>query len=388
MADKVRLGIIGLGAQGGVYAGYSANGDVPSMEIGAICDIDTSKKAKADEYGVPFFEDYKEMIASGTVDAVITTVPHYLHPEMGIAAIEAGIHALIDKPAGVYTKQAEEMFAVADQHPDITFGIMFNQRANPLYIDLKKLIDSGELGELRHTSWIITNWWRPQGYYNQSEWRATWGGEGGGVLVNQAPHQLDLWQWMCGIPKGVFAHLAFGFKRDLVVEDEVNAIVDFGDGKSGHFMTCTNDLIGTDRLEILFDKGKIVVDNSKKVTITRLKENEQTLSESMDMNDVMRIFTGQVDLSTLMEEPEVKEYEMVMGQQHTDVLENFAQAILNDVPLVAKGRDGIHGVKLANAMQLSAWTNEKIDMVDFPEDRYLAELNKRIEEEGQFPTRS
>src|SRR5690625_6542196 len=131
---------------------------------------------------------------------------------------------------------------------------MFNQRTNPVYTDLKALIDSGELGALRHTSWIITSWWRPQGYYDQSEWRATWGGEGGGVLVNQAPHQLDLWQWLAGTPKKVFAKLAFGFQRDIATEDEVNAIVDFGEGVTGHFMTSTNDLVGTDRLEMLFDQ--------------------------------------------------------------------------------------------------------------------------------------
>ncbi len=387
MAEKVRLGIIGLGAQGGFYYNLIQNGQVPNMEIGAICDIDESKKERADEIGVPFYTDYIEMLESGNVDAVVTTVPHYLHPEMGIESLTRGIHTLIEKPAGVYTKQADELFDFADTKPELKFGVFFNQRTNPLYIDLKELIDSGELGNLRHTSWIITNWWRPQGYYDQSEWRATWGGEGGGVLVNQAPHQLDLWQWLCGVPVSCYAHLAFGFKRDLVVEDEVNAIVDFGEGRSGHFMTCTNDMIGTDRLEILFDKGKIVVDDSKKVTITRLTENEQELSKGMSMDDVRRIFMGQVDMKQYME-TEVKEYEFVMGQQHSDILKNFADAVLNDAPLVAKGRDGINGVRLANAMQLSAWTGQPVDMADFPAEQYLSELNKRIEEEGKFATRS
>ncbi|MDO5495291.1 MAG: Gfo/Idh/MocA family oxidoreductase [bacterium] len=387
MAEKVRLGIIGLGAQGGFYLGLIEGGKVPNMEITAICDIDESKRAKAEEIGVPFYTDYIELLESGNVDAVVTTVPHYLHPEMGIEALKRDIHALIEKPAGVYTKQAEELFDFADTKPELKFGVFFNQRTNPLYIDLKALIDSGELGNLRHTSWIITNWWRPQGYYDQSEWRATWGGEGGGVLVNQAPHQLDLWQWMCGVPVSCYAHLAFGFKRDLVVEDEVNAIVDFGEGRSGHFMTCTNDLVGTDRLEILFDRGKIVVDDSRKVTITRLTKDEQELSKGMDMEDVRRVFMGEVDMATYMN-TEVKEYEFVMGQQHSDILRNFAAAVLDGEELVAKGRDGIHGVRLANAMQLSAWTGQPVDMTDFPADQYLAELNKRIEDEGKFETRS
>ena len=388
MTDKkVRLGIIGLGAEGGMYAGLLTEGKVPNMQIGAIADIDASKKAKADEFSVPFYEDYIAMIESGDVDAIVTCVPHYLHPEMGIAALSRGVHALLEKPVGVYTAQAREVIDYAASKPALTFGVFFNQRTNPLYIDLKQLIDSGELGALRHTSWIITNWWRPQGYYEQSDWRATWGGEGGGVLVNQAPHQLDLWQWLCGVPRAAFAKLGFGFRRNIAVEDEVNAIVDFGDGATGHFMTATHDLVGTDRLEILFDKGKIVVDNSKTVTITRLREAEQVLSKDMTMDDVMKLFMGQLDADKYYS-TEVKEYESVWGLQHATVLENFAANVLDGTPLIAPGPDGINGVRLANAMHLSAWTGEEVDMVDFDEARYLDELNARIRAEGAFAERS
>lgn len=388
MTDKkVRLGIIGLGAEGGMYASLITEGKVPNIEIGAISDILPGKKAKADEYGVPFYEDYLAMIESADVDAIVTCVPHYLHPEMGIAALERGVHTLLEKPVGVYTKQAREVIEFAASKPELTFGVFFNQRTNPLYIDLKTLIASGELGALRHTSWIITNWWRPQGYYDQSDWRATWGGEGGGVLVNQAPHQLDLWQWLCGVPRSCFAKLAFGFRRDIAVEDEVNAIVDFGDGATGHFMTATHDLVGTDRLEILFDKGKIVVDNSKTVTITRLKDAEQDLSKNMGMDDVRKLFMGQLDPGEYYE-IETREYESVWGLQHATVMENFAAAILDGTPLIAPGPDGINGVRLANAMHLSAWTGEEVDMVEFDEQRYLDELNARIRAEGTFAERS
>lgn len=383
---KVRLGIIGLGAEGGMYAGLLAGGKVPNMQIGAICDIDPSKHARADELGVPFFDDYLAMIDSGDVDAIVTCVPHYLHPEMGIAALERGVHTLLEKPVGVYTAQAREVIEYAATKPELTFGVFFNQRTNPLYVDLKALIDSGELGALRHTSWIITNWWRPQGYYDQSDWRATWGGEGGGVLVNQAPHQLDLWQWLCGVPTSCFAKLAFGFRRDIVVEDEVNAIVDFGGGATGHFMTATHDLIGTDRLEILFDAGKIVVDDSKTVTITRLKDAEQVLSKGMSMDDVRRLFMGQLDAASLYT-TQTKEYESVWGEQHATVLQNFAANVLDGTPLIAPGADGINGVRLANAMHLSAWTGEEVDMIDFDEQRYLDELNARIRAEGVFAER-
>ncbi len=388
MSDKkVRLGIIGLGAEGGMYANFLADGRVPTMVIGAICDINESKKARADELGVPFYDDYITMIESGDVDAVVTTVPHYLHPEMGIEALKRGMHTLLEKPVGVYTKQAQEVIDFAETKPELKFGVFFNQRTNPLYKDLKALLDSGELGPLRHTSWIITTWWRPQGYYNQSAWRATWGGEGGGVLVNQAPHQLDLWQWICGVPKSVFAKCAYGFKRDIVVEDEVNALVDFGGGATGTFITCTNDMMGTDRLEILCDKGKVVVDNSKTVTITRLSEPEQALSKDMSMEDVGKLFMGQLDTSTMMV-TETKDYGSVWGAQHCDVMANFAAQILDNAEPLAPGSDGIHGVRLANAIHLSSWTGQEVSIEDFDEETYLAELNKRIAAEGKFETRS
>ena len=385
--DQVRLGIIGLGTEGGMYATFLSEGKVPNMRIGAIADIDESKREAAEKLGVPFYTDYQELITSGDVDAVVTTVPHYLHPEMGIYALEHGVHTLVEKPVGVYTKQARELIDVAAEHPELTFGVFFNQRTNPLYTDLKALLDSGELGALRHTSWIITNWWRPQPYYAQSSWRATWGGEGGGVLVNQAPHQLDLWQWLCGVPKSVFAKLSFGFRRDIAVEDEVNALVDFGDGATGSFMTATHDLVGTDRLEILCDKGKIVVDESSKVTITRLVEDEETMSRNMDIETVRTLFRGELDRESLMTS-ETKDYGSVWGQQHIEVLRNFAAAVQGTEPLLAPGGDGIHGVRLADAMYLSAWLGREVSIENFDEEAYLEELNKRIVAEGLYETRS
>ena len=226
------------------------------------------------------------MLESGDVDAVVTCVPHYLHPQMGIAALGRGIHALVEKPAGVYTKQVRELNACAATRPELTFAIMFNQRNNPLYRAIKDLVDSGAIGQIRHSSWLITTWWRPQGYYDQSSWRATWGGEGGGVLVNQAPHQLDLWQWICGVPQSVYAKVAYGFRRNIAVEDEVTALVDYGDGVTGVFVTATHDLVGTDRFEILGDSGKIVVENSLTATITRLRKPERELSDGMGTDDV------------------------------------------------------------------------------------------------------
>lgn len=384
MSKQVRLGIIGLGQQGGAYATFISKGMVPNMVIGGISDPHPDKKSLAAETypDVPFFDDYLVMMDSGEVDAVVTCVPHFLHPQMGIEALERNLHVLVEKPAGVYTKQVRALNEFAATKPELTFAIMFNQRNNPLYQRLKEIVDNGEIGGIRRTNWIITNWWRPQGYYDSSEWRATWGGEGGGVLVNQAPHQLDLLQWICGVPKSVYSKVAYGFRRDIAVEDEVTAVLDYGDGATGVFVTATHDLVGTDRFEILGEQGKIVVENSKTATVTRLTKPERELSEGMDLEDVRKLFMGELDMDELAT-TEVIEFDSAWGEQHSGVLANFAANILDGTPLLAPGSDGIQGVRLANAIHLSSWKGTEVPL-DFDEADYLAELDKRIKAEGKW----
>ncbi|MFC4389075.1 Gfo/Idh/MocA family protein [Gracilibacillus marinus] len=378
--NKVRLGIIGLGQQGGAYANFIKEGQIRNMEIGAICDIDPDKKKRVEDAfpNVPFYSDYIEMIESGNIDAIVTCVPHYLHPEMGIEALKRNVHALLEKPAGVYTKQVKEINEFASTKPNLTYAIMFNQRTNKLYKKVKEMIENNEIGKIRRTNWIITTWWRPQGYYDAGSWRATWDGEGGGVLVNQAPHQIDLLQWICGMPKKVYTKAQYGYQRTIPVEDDVTTILDYGNGATGVFVTCTHDIMGTDRLEIHGDKGKIIVDDSKRVTIKRLHTPEAEMSSKMDMSDVMKLFQGAGPESIYKEE--VLEFESVWGGQHVAVLENFAANIIDGTPLIAPGSDGINGVELANAMHLSSWLNEEVTL-PIDEDKYLEELNKRRAEE-------
>ncbi|RCW74896.1 Gfo/Idh/MocA family protein [Saliterribacillus persicus] len=373
--EKVRLGIIGLGQQGSTYANFIKEGRIPNMELGAICDTDTEKKKVSEENypNVPFYDDYKTMLESGKVDAIITCVPHYLHPEMGIEALSKDIHALLEKPAGVYTKQVQEINEYAKTKPELTYAIMFNQRTNELYRKVKEIIDNGEIGAIRRTNWIITTWWRPQAYYDQGSWRATWDGEGGGVLVNQAPHQIDLMQWICGMPKKVYTKAQYGYQRDIPVEDDVTTVFDYGNGATGVFITCTHDVMGTDRFEILGDKGKIVVDDSKKVTIKRLHKAENEMSNSLSWQETMNLFKGKGP-GAIYEE-EVLEFESVWGGQHASVLENFAANIIDGTELIAPGSDGINGVTLANAMHLSSWLGKEVDL-PLDEDLYLEELNK------------
>lgn len=387
MTEKVKLGIIGYGAEGGMYAGFFKNNDErlnDNIELAAVCDNDPAKKAKvAEDFpGLPFFDNYLDLLESGIVNAIVTTVPHYDHCVMGIAALERGIHLLGEKPAGVYTKDVERLIETSKKHPETTFAIFFNQRTNPLYRRVKQLMDEKAIGDLQRATWIITTWWRPQGYYNQSAWRATWGGEGGGVLVNQAPHQLDLLQWICGKPEKVYAKLQYGAGRNIVVENEVNALLDFGNGAIGSFITCTNDIVGTDRFEIFGTKGKIIVEDSKKLIVKQLTAPEAELSENMDMQDVMRLFMGQVNMEDYVKVTE-EEFVTPQGLQHISVLNNFADHIVNGEPLLANGEEGINGVTLANAMHLSSWLDKEVDY-NVDGDLYLAELNKRIAEEGKF----
>lgn len=396
--EKVKLGIIGVGQQGGTYTsiitGKNVNPiggmqlpkmDFKNLEIGAFCDISEEVRNRLKEIlpDIPVYENYIDMLDSGNVNAIVTTVPHYLHPEMGIEALNRNIHVLLEKPAGVYTKQVQDVIDVAKTKKDVTFAVFFNQRMNPLYKKLKEIIENGDIGNIRRTNWIITTWYRPQAYYNMSDWRATWGGEGGGVLVNQAPHQIDLLQWLCGMPKKVYSNVKYGYMRDIVVEDEVTAMLDYGNGATGVFVTCTHDLIGTDRLEILGDKGKIVVEGSKVAKVTRLSKTEQEINnEVKDKAQVFKLMMGGATGENEYATTETIEFPSAWGVQHADILRNFVDNIVDGAPLVADGADGINGVRLANAIHLSSWLGKEVD-VDGNEDLFLELLEKKIKEEGK-----
>ncbi|NLA29131.1 MAG: Gfo/Idh/MocA family oxidoreductase [Propionibacterium sp.] len=393
MSDQVRLGVVGVGSQGRLYATLVSSGRAPALTLSALCSSNPKSRSReahsalAAELGVTLFTDYVGMLDSGEVDAVVITAPHFEHPRMAIEALERGVHVLLEKPAGIYGKQVTRLLDVAAESTGTTLAMMFNQRANPLFVDLKSLIDSGELGTLRRTSWQLTHWWRPDAYFRSSAWRASWGGEGGGVLVNQAPHQLDLWQWLCGAPTRCFARVRFGFRRDIPVEDEVSALLEFPGCANGVFVTCTNDLVGTDRLELSFDKARVLVEDSLSMTIHRFSDDERQIAREISDEDAALVPSGAFDRSVFFTS-ETREYTSAWGEQHSILLENFGAHILNGTPLIAPAAEGLISVRMANAMQLSAWTGEDIDMVQFDDELFLTELNKRIEAEGRFEPRS
>ena len=302
------------------------------------------------------FDDGVEMFNSGLIDAVIIAIPHYGHPDYAMKAMKAGLHVMCEKPAGVYTLQVREMIAEADMHPELKFGMMFNQRTNPVYRKVKEIMDSGELGAIKRTSWIITNWYRSQIYYDSGAWRATWSGEGGGVLLNQCPHNLDLFQWICGMPKTIHAHLHFGKWHDIEVEDDVTVYMEYENGATGTFITTTGDAPGTNRLEIVCDGGTIVTDGNT-ITLIKLdvKESDFTATnKSIFAAPPCKKMTVETEGENL---------------QHVGVLNAFAAAILRDEPLVADGREGIFGLTLSNAMHMSSWTGETITL-PLDEEKY------------------
>ena len=367
MDRKVKLGIIGIGNMGSGHAANIIKGNCPELELVAIADKNPARldwaRAQYPET-VTYFDNAIDMLDSGLVEAVIVAVPHYDHPTFGIAAMERGIHVMVEKPAGVYVKQVREMNEVAAKHPEVVFGMMFNQRTNHIYRKMHELVHSGKYGRIRRTNWLITNWYRPQAYYDSGDWRATWSGEGGGVLMNQCPHQLDLWQWICGLPVKVQSNLHFGAWHDIEVEDDVTTYVEYADGATGVFITTTGDGHGTNRFEIQMDKAKLVAEGDKLTVLEfNMSEPEFTKTNTKPFGH--------------LEVTEVEVETDGLNPQHIGVLNAWAGAILRGTALVANGVEGINGVQLSNAMHMSAFLGKTVELpVD--ENEYYEELMKRV----------
>ena len=364
--QPVRLGLIGVGNMGAAHHEQYCAGLHHKLIVTAVADLDERKleSAKARDKNVKVFKDGEELINSGEVDAVIIATPHYLHPVLAIKAFDKGLHVMSEKPAGVYTKQVREMNERAAKS-DRVFGIMFNQRTNHVYQKVRELVKSGEYGEIRRVSWIITGWYRTQSYYNSGSWRATWAGEGGGVLLNQCPHNLDLWQWICGMPSKIRAFCHEGKWHDIEVEDDVTIYAEYPNGATGTFITSTGDCPGDNRLEITLDKATIICENGSKINICELEEpisvHCATCPEGFDG---IRGHWREVPTDGI-------------HNDHKEVVSLFASAIAEGTPLIAGGEEGINGLTISNAAHLSSWLNKDIDL-PIDEELYWQELQKKI----------
>ena len=365
---KVKFGIIGAGNIGSAHYTDFMENKIPSGELVAVADLVPEKLESVKKIGqeknpeaeakITYFNSGDELIASGVCEAVLVAIPHYFHPVYVIKALKAGLHAITEKPAGVYTLQVQEMLDEAAKHPELKAGIMFNVRTNPRFIKMHDIIASGELGQITRLTWIITNWFRTQKYYDNGGWRATWKGEGGGVLFNQSPHQLDLFQWVPGMmPNKVHAHCHFGKWHDIEVEDDVTAYVEYPNGATGVFITTTGEKPGTNRFEITGEYGKLVYENE---TLTHYKIKKSMLDLIKDSNATFE----KSDMEVINVECP-GEY-----SRHYGVLTNFCNSILGVEELQFPIADGLNGVILANAMLLSQWKNAPIELPMNGQDFY------------------
>ncbi|OAH59617.1 oxidoreductase [Domibacillus aminovorans] len=364
--SAMKVGVIGIGNMGRSHALQLDKGLIDGATLTAVCgrkdQIEWVKNNMTGE--VQCFEDEEAFFNESRIEAVIIVTPHYSHPELAIKAFAKGMHVLLEKPAGVYTKNVLEMNEAAALSGKV-FGMMYNQRTNPLYQKLRELIQSGELGEIKRTNWIVTDWYRSQSYYDSSKWRATWKGEGGGVLLNQAPHQLDLWQWTTGLmPKRVHAFSRYGKYHDIEVEDDVTAYVEYENGATGVFIASTGEAPGTNRFEIVGDRGKMVIENEE-LTFYRLTQSEREFNAS---------YTGGFG------EPECWKIDIpVKGENsgHRGIIQNWTDTIVKGTPLLAPGEEGIKGLEMANAIYLSSWLNETIEW-PIDADLYYEKLQEKI----------
>ncbi|MBI4976169.1 MAG: Gfo/Idh/MocA family oxidoreductase [Spirochaetes bacterium] len=353
MADKVKIAVIGLGNMGVPHVRDISTMD--NLTLVGVCDTD---KAKADNIAAQFkttaYYDYKSLFDKSGVEAIIIATPHYDHTIIAVEAFARGIHVLTEKPIAVHVNDAKKMIAAWEdakkKNPKIIFCAMFMQRTYGFWQKIKSLIDNGDLGKLMRATWIITDWYRTQQYYDSGGWRATWAGEGGGVLMNQCPHNLDLYQWFFGVPDRVTGFVTLGKYHNIEVEDEVTAYFEYKNGMVGHFLTTTAEAPGTNRLEIIGENGKLVYENGKMLfTQNRIP-----------------VFKHLKEAATGFDKPEAWNCEIPYkhhGQPgHRIIIDNFANAILKGEKLLAPAEQGINSVMMNNAIMLSSFEKKTIDL--------------------------
>lgn len=355
--EKIRLGIIGMGNMGSGHLQSIIDGQCPKIEVTAVSDINPEKLENVKEKlpTVACFDDTVKMLDSGLIDAALIAVPHYDHPKYAIECFKRGIHVMTEKPAGVYARQVREMNEAAEKS-GVKFAIMFNQRSNPLFAKAREIVQSGKLGQPKRLVWIVTNWYRTQAYYDSGSWRATWNGEGGGVLLNQAPHNLDLWQWIFGMPKKIRAFCHVGKYHNIDVEDDVTIYGEYENGATAVFISTTGETPGTNRLEISGDLGKLVLEDGK-LKWWKLAAPEREFC-----------FTSKEGF--YVPQTTYEEFTAEEPDGHPILLNNFADAILNGVELIADGREGINSLSISNAAYISSWTD---NWAEIPTDEALFE---------------
>jgi len=343
---KVRIGIIGVGGMGSAHC-ISAK-ELKETKLVFVCDIDEKiAKAKSKEFGVPYFTDYKKAFKSGLCDAVVIATPHWIHPEIAIFAFKNGLHVLSEKPIAVTVADADRMIKAAKDNKKV-FAVMFQKRTTSFVKKLTEIIKSAAIGEVTRTL-CIDPWYRTQSYYDSGTWRATWAGEGGGVLINQSSHTIDLFTYIAGLPAKVEAKTRTSLHK-IEVEDEVAVSLEYKNGGWGYFYTSTCEPAGKDAslyMEIAGEKGKIVVSGTDitlytySVPVSKFTHQSKGMWSSLDVK-----------------EEKVKLDKDVLG--HREIMRNFAMAIHKKEKLISPGQEGLNAVEFFNACILSGMKNKAV----------------------------
>lgn len=366
---KVKIAVIGVGVMGSMHLEEIPK--LENIELAAVCDIDKDRAGRyASKYGVPAFYTHQELLDKIDLDAILIATPHYDHPPIAMDAFKRGIHVMTEKPIAVHVKAAQEMIAAyhkaKERTPGLVFGVMFQQRTYGYWKKVKSLIDEGELGKLVRTTWIITDWFRTQSYYDNGGWRATWKGEGGGVLLNQCPHNLDLYQWFVGMPSRVAGFAAIGKYHHIEVEDEVSATLEYENGMVGHIITSTAESPGTNRLEIVGENGKLLFEDHKLM----FYRNRYSMFDQIQNSS-----SGYQTVENWSIEMPYRHH----GQMgHRLMTENFANAILNGEKLIAPAEEGLRSLTLGNAIMLSSFQGHPIEL-PLDADVYASKLQALID---------
>ena len=360
----IKYGIIGINGMGANHANLLLNNKVINASLAAICDNNETFSKNFPE--IPFYNKTSDFFDKKIIDVAIISTPHRSHISLGKQALENNIDVIIEKPLAVTTRQCRE-FINCSKKFDAKFGIMLNQRTNPAFIKLKDMIIKGELGKIHRYQWTITNWFRTDYYYNISDWRTTWKGEGGGVLMNQSIHQLDLCQWLFGMPDSVYTDMRLARFHNIEVEDDVTSIMKYKDGSKGIFTTTTGEAPGVNRLEIASDFGLVIFENNR---VTWKKINNSTT----DFIKNSKTLFDMPDVETIKFEFPIEEDQHI---EHNRILQNFTNFLLGKEELHVPGDQGLNSVELINAMILSGLEEKEIK---FPldEKKYENKLNEMI----------
>lgn len=356
----MKAGLIGLGAIGAMHFKNISEGKIDGLELAGVFDERPPAPEKFPDAKI--YKSLCEMFSDPDVDAVIIATPSFSHFELAKAALEAGKHALVEKPIALASADARELVKIAKDCGKIC-AVMLNQRTTPIYARIRELVASGELGRVNRASWFMTNWYRPQIYFSSSPWRGTWKGEAGGALINQSIHNIDIFTWIFGLPDTLRAWCKFGKYHDIEVEDEATACMEYAGGMTATFATCTGEFPGSNRFEIACDKGFLRAENGE-LFISRFESvadytmNTKYMFGTPECVEITEKFDGN-------------------GEQHVGVLKNFVAAADCDGRLDFSAEEGYNSVCLANAMLLSAWTKSDVSF-PFDDEKYARILSEKM----------